>query len=317
MSCYKSFHGTFAAVILLSAGLLAAVHAAEPAVTGQKKMEIDPDARIGEPVFKEDKKVWSYTVSSPYLNGENEVEVLLPDTFDKTKKYRVLYALPVEKGIGGHFGDALQEMRNADVQNRHNLICVTMAFDSTPWYGAHPTNPKIRHEQYILKVVAPLIESRYPALGTPEGRLLLGFSKSGWGAFSLILRNPDVFGYACSWDAPLVVGWPGGWGIKDHFGTQENFEKYQVSKLFETQAAFFKDRTRLVLLGETLFGPAVCPDKRGHTVLAHETMSALGIRHAYRDDLKFTHSWISKAGPDRGWLKPAVAQLMEIVNHPK
>ena len=132
----------------------------------------------------------------------------------------------------------------------------------------------------------------------------------------MILRNPDFFGYACSWDAPLMANWPGGWGIQAHFGTQENFEKYQISKLLEKQAAPFRERTRLALLGETLFGAGGCPDKRGHTVLAHETMSALGIRHAYRDDLKFTHSWKSKGGPDQGWLKPAVTQFLEIVTAP-
>ena len=303
-----------AVAVILSAGWLSASQATEPAFKAPKKMEIDPEAKIGEPVFKEDKKVWSYTVSSPYLNGENEVEVLLPDSFDKKKKYRVLYVLPVEKGIGGHFGDGLQEMRKADVQNRHDLICVTMAFDGIPWYGAHATDPKIRQEEYILKVVVPLVESRYPTLGTPEGRLLIGFSKSGCGAFSLILRNPDVFGYACSWDAPLMVDWPGGWGIKEHFGTQENFEKYHVSKLFETRAPFFKDRPRLVLLGEFLFGPGGrFPDKRGHTVLAHEKMTALGIQHVFRDDLHVHHQWTSDRGVDQGWEKPAVEALISIV----
>ena len=304
------YPGAIAAVILLAS----VMHAAEPAAQGQKEMEIEPGAMIGAPVFKVERKVWSYSVSSPYLNGKNEVEVLLPDTFEKTRKYRVLYVLPVEKGIGGHFGDGLQEMRKADVQNRHSVICVTMAFDGTPWYGAHATDPKIRHEEHILRVVVPLVESRYPTLGTREGRLLLGFSKSGWGAFSLILRNPDIFGYACSWDAPLMVDWPGSWGIKEHFGTQENFEKYQVSKLFEKRAAFFKERPRLVLLGEFLFGPGGrLPDKRGHTVLAHERMTALGIQHVYRDDLRVHHQWTTDRGVDQGWEKPAVEALMSIV----
>ena len=47
-----------------------------------------------------------------------------------------------------------------------------------------------------MKTVVPLIEEHYSALGTAEGRLLFGFSKSGWGALTLILRNPDFFGYA-------------------------------------------------------------------------------------------------------------------------
>jgi hypothetical protein len=62
---------------------------------------------------------------------------------------------------------------------------------------------------------------------TACGLLLLGFSKSGWGAlFSLLLRHPDVFGKAAAWDAPLVMDSPGRHGNGDIFGTPENFEKY-------------------------------------------------------------------------------------------
>ena len=32
-----------------------------------------------------------------------------------------------------------------------------------------------------MKTVVPLIEEHYSTLGTAEGRLLFGFSKSGWG----------------------------------------------------------------------------------------------------------------------------------------
>jgi len=307
-------------IMIISKPLLAQTVApsAAPAarITDGSASHVGNDAapEITEPVFKNDKNVWSYEVSSAYLSGTNEIEVLLPDNFDKMRKYRVLYALPVEPGIGGLFGDSLQEIRKTGLQDRYGLICVAAAFDTRPWFGANPTNPRIRHEDYMMKIVAPLIESRYPTIGDREGRLLLGFSKSGCGAFSLILRNPDFFGYACSWDAPLMVNWPGGWGIREHFGTQENFERYQVSKLLEKQAAQFRGKVRLVLLGETLFGKAVCPDPRGHTVAAHEMMTALGIRHAYRDDLHFTHSWVAKGGPDKGWLKPAIIQLMEAVN---
>jgi len=296
---------------------LAAASAAEEVGGKAKKLEMDPEAKVAGPVFKKEKQVWGYKVTSPYLKGENEVEVLLPDTFDKAKQYRVLYVLPVEPGIGGYFGDGLQEMRKADVHNRYDLICVAMAFDTVPWFGAHATDPQIRHEDHLMKVVVPLVESRCPTLGTREGRLLLGFSKSGWGAFSLILRNPGFFGYACSWDAPLMVEWPGNWGIKEHFGTQENFEKYQIPRLFEKQASLFKKRTRLVLLGEMVFGAADSPDTRGHAVLAHEKMTELGIRHAYRNDLKIPHQWKSDAGPDKGWEKPAVDMLMEIANAPE
>ena len=48
------------------------------------------------------------------------------------------------------------------------------------------------------------IEQHYPARADRDGRLLVGFSKSGWGAYSLLLRHPDRFGKAAAWDAPLM-----------------------------------------------------------------------------------------------------------------
>jgi len=49
----------------------------------------------------------------------------------------------------------------------------------------------------------PFIEKHYSTKDAPEVRFLLGFSKSWWGAFSLIMTYPEFFGYAASWDAPM------------------------------------------------------------------------------------------------------------------
>ena len=199
----------------------------------------DADYRlVGGPTFVKEKGVWRYEVESPYQRGRNPIEVLLPDRFDPKdadKKYRVLYVLPVEPGIGGRWGDGLQEVRRADAHNRHGLICVAPAFDTLPWYGSHPTDPKIRHEDYLKRVVVPLVEGRYPTVAGREGRLLVGFSKSGWGAFTLIFRDPDFFGYAAAWDAPLMLS-ADDFGVFEtgpHFGTKENFARYLPAKLAE------------------------------------------------------------------------------------
>ena len=88
-------------------------------------------------------------------------------------------------------------------------------FSHLPWYADHPTDPDIRQESYLLEVVIPFIEANYPARADRRGRLLLGFSKSGWGAYSLLLRHPDVFGKAAAWDAPLMMSEPGKYGSGD------------------------------------------------------------------------------------------------------
>ena len=162
---------------------------------------------------------------------------MLPDEIDRELRHPVVYVLPVEARREHRYGDGLLEVRRHDLHNRFSAIFVAPTFSHLPWYADHPTDPLIRQETYLLKVVIPFVEGHYPAKPEPGGRLLLGFSKSGWGAFSLLLRHPDVFGKAAAWDAPLMMDGPGRYGSGDIFGTPENFEGYRVTGLLERRAA--------------------------------------------------------------------------------
>ena len=272
-----------------------------------RELMLDASAETVGPAFDAADGVWRFTVRSQYQRGPNAIEVLLPDCFDASRTYPVLYVLPVETGLGGHYGNGLQEVRKAGLHNKHGLIAVAPAFDTEPWFGDNPADPTIRHESYVIRVVVPLVEGRYPTLGTAEGRLLVGFSKSGWGAFTLILRNPDFFGYAAAWDAPLMLEerW---WRMVEQFGGDGNFQKYRPADLFEWQARHFRGKTRLVLLGECGFGgePGGKYAGRSHTVEAHQKMEAMGIRHIYRNDVRVEHRW------DSGWVPVAVDAMMAL-----
>jgi len=279
------------AIALLCAVLIAsATLAATTAWAGE------PDVKVRGPV-KGDQGIIIWTVESPFQYGPNAIEVLLPDKMEPERKYPVLYVLPVIPGrVGGEFGNSLLEIKRLDLANKHQVICVSPAFDRVPWYADHPTNPKIRQESYLLKVVLPLIEEKYPAIAAPEGRLLIGFSKSGWGAFTLLLRHPDVFGGAASWDAPMAGDKPR-YAMDVVVATQENFEKYHVMTLLEQRAELLKKQPRrLVLMGHDIFG--------AETEKVHQRMLALGIPHEYDNAVTVKHRW------DTGWMEKAVERLM-------
>ena len=148
-----------------------------------------------------------------------------------------------------------------------------------------------------MKVVLPFVERTYPVIAEPRGRLLLGFSKSGWGAVSLLLRHPDVFGRAAAFDAPLMAQWPGAWGIAEQFGTKEGFEPYYIPGLLEKQPPNFKGSSRLILIGYGNF--------RDHMERADALMKKLDITHEYHDGPKRRHHWYS------GWVPEAVESLMK------
>lgn len=236
-------------------------------------------------------------VESPCQAGQTEIKLLLPDRLKPGNRYPVVYVLPAEAGNESKFGDGLLEVKRHDLHNKHNAIFVTPTFSQLPWYLDHPTHLGIRQESHFLKVVVPFIEKRYPVQTNADGRFLLGFSKSGWGAFSLLLRHPEIFGKAAAWDAPLMKDKSDQFGVGKIFGTQENFEKYWITKLLQQRVAELRGTKRLILTGYGVF--------RQHHQQAHELMTKLGVPHEYRDGPQRKHDWHS------GWLEEAVELLLE------
>lgn len=237
-----------------------------------------------------------HTVKSPFQAGTTRVRVLLPEKLDTRKRHRVLYVLPVERQDGRRYGFGLLEAKRAKLHDKYGLICVEPTFSHLPWYADHPTDKSIRQESYLLKVVIPLIESRYPARKKPADRLLVGFSKSGWGAWSLLLRNPDVFGKAAAWDAPLMQSLPNRFGMGPIFGTRENFRDYEITALLRRRAKLLRKSNRLVLTGYGNF--------RKHHVQVREILNELGAQCVYLDGPHRKHVWGS------GWLPEIVERLV-------
>lgn len=254
----------------------------------------DPDATVSD--AKTEDGVLVHEVKSPYQSGTTRLCVLLPDLPEKGKMYPVVYVLPVEAGTESRYGDGLKEVKKLGLHNALRAVFVAPTFSHLPWYADHPTKADVRQETYFLKVVVPFVEKTYPAKAEPGGRLLLGFSKSGWGAYSLLLRHPDTFGKAAAWDAPLMMDKPGAYGSGDIFGTADNFAGYRVSKLLEDNPAKFQKESRFVLLGYGNF--------RDHHKQAHELMDKLKVPHEYRDGPARKHDWHS------GWVKEAAEFLL-------
>jgi hypothetical protein len=276
---------------MIRIGLLLAVIVVAHAACAQQ-----PDEALIADATRGADAVLTHTVRSPRQRAATEIRVLLPDQLDAAKRYRVLYVLPVEAAHGNRYGDGLREAKRLDLHNRFRLICVAPSFADLPWYADHPTDEQLQQESYLLRDVVPFVDANYPVVPGPSGRLLVGFSKSGWGAFSLLLRNPTMFSKAAAWDAPLNMQAPNKYGMGPIFGTQENFEQYQVTRLLPERADGLRAETRLFHLGYDNF--------REHHEAVEAMLSAQNIAHIYRDGPKRKHIWES------GWLQEAVELLM-------
>lgn len=254
---------------------------------------VEPPAQVGRALANED-GVLSHAVQSPFQAGETKIHVLLPQQ-QSERRIRTLYVLPVERFDGHAWGDALAEIRRHGLHNKHHLMCVMPTFSHMPWYADHPTDPLIRQESYFLNVVMPFVERTYPVPRGGSGRMLLGFSKSGWGACSLLLRHPEIFSRAAAWDAPLGQQSPNKYGMREVFPNQSDLDQYCVWDLLKQQANLLKASSRLALLGYGVF--------RGHHQATHYRMMNLGIPHTYEDGPKCEHHWES------GWVSNAINHL--------
>ena len=256
----------------------------------------DDEPTISE-AERDEHGILTHSVRSEFQAAPTRIRVLLPEHQQPGERFPVVYVLPVEPQGENRYGDGLAEVLKHGLHRNLRAIFVAPTFAHLPWYADHPTDPGIRQERHLLEVVLPFVEATYPARAEPGGRLLLGFSKSGWGAYSLLLRHPEVFGRAAAWDAPLMMGQPGRYGSGPIFGSVENFECYRISRLLEERAGQLGEDVRLILLGYGNF-------REDHR-MAHALMERLEIPHVYRDGPERVHDWHS------GWVSEAVALLLE------
>ena len=246
-----------------------------------------------------------HKVRSPYQAADTALRVLLPDNLEAGKRYRVLYVLPVhEAGVYRH-GDGLTEIRKLGYHNTHSLICAAPAFTTKPWFADHDLNPEKRDESHLLKTVVPFVDEHYPTITAKEGRLLIGFSKSGWGALTLLLRNPEVFHKAVGWDigirvdtGPFDEAFDRVSRVARDFGSFENFEKYRISKLVRTHAKGLGDEVRLFYFNRD-------GNVRGWGgAQIHDLLVEQGIPHRYVFEPYRDHRW------DSGWIPEAMEFLV-------
>ena len=262
----------------------------------------------------------THTVESEFQAKPTEIRVLLPDKYDSAKMSRVLFVLPVEAGRESKYGDGLAEVKRCDLHNKYGLICVAPTFAHLPWYADHPTDKSIRQETYFVQVVVPFIDRTYtqrrmdassvrsstdsdgrgvhPTRAERESRWLLGFSKSGWGAWSLLARHPDLFDKAAAWDAPLDMPRFDLYGAAQVFGSQDHFETHRVLPALLNCPALKTTSPRLVLTGYDNF--------RTHHETAHRLLDEAQVPHIYRDGPKLKHVWNS------GWVEEAVELLVTL-----
>jgi hypothetical protein len=245
----------------------------------------------------------TYFLSSEYVNGESRVQILRPEQ----PTNRILYLLPVTPWPGfeekwERLGSGTTEIVKQNFHNRFGYTVVVADFpEHMPWFVDHATDPKRRHESYMMNVLLPFTD-QVLMVKNPV-RDLAGFSKAGFGSLSLLLRHPDVFHAASVWD-------PGGLlqsydsdaakGLGHAAGSKTHFDRYRLSTSVRKNASHFRGPNRIAISGYS--NDAFLQRLRAlRGILDGEDLSYL-----YTESAQLPHRWSS------GWMEQALVSLEQM-----
>jgi hypothetical protein len=243
--------------------------------------------------------VQSYQVFSPDNGpGLQVMRVLVPKHPAPGVPHNFLYVLPVQPQLGNVFNDGLDTVRKLDGQDRYNLTIIEPTFAIAPWYADNPKNPNVQYETFMTSEIVPWVEKNLAITGH-EQNWLIGFSKSGLGGQDLILKHPDIFALAASWDFPADMSSYGGLGAGASYGTNANFQaNYQLTAAFvKAHSGPFLRQNRIWIGGNRVF-PTDISDYA-------KLLAKVGIRFTREAPRSMRHSW------DSGWVPDALAALRQ------
>ncbi len=233
-------------------------------------------------------------------DGAQTLRVLPPTHPNAGVAHNFLYVLPVEPGLGNTFGDGIDTMLAADAQDQYNLTIVEPTFSIDPWYANNPNDPNLQYETFMTTELEPWVQANLSTTGT-EHNWLIGFSKSGIGAQDLILKHPDLFQLAASWDFPADMAAYDDYAPSsaDNYGTDANFQaNYRLTAAFlDAHKSPFLTNNRIWIGG----GEAFPTDVSDYDAL----LTSEGILHTTGPSQLISHGW------DSGWVPEALAGLYQ------
>ena len=245
--------------------------------------------------------VASYNVTSADDSGSPLVmRVLKPTNPAPGVAHNFLFVLPVEPGLGTTYGDGLETLRALDAQDKYNLTIIEPSFAIDPWYADNPLNAGVQYETFLTQQLVPWVQQNLATTGR-EQNWLIGFSKSGEGGQDLILKHPDIFSLAASWDFPADMGSYTAFGSSttDAYGTDANFQaNYRLTPAFlDAHKDPFLKNNRIWIGGYQVFQT----DVSDYDAL----LTSEGIVHSTETPTAMAHSW------DSGWVPLALTALYQ------
>jgi putative esterase len=245
--------------------------------------------------------VESYDViSARNGDGPEVLRVLRPANPAPGVMHNFLYALPVEAGLGTTYGDGIATLQGMNAHNQYDLTIIEPSFAMEPWFADNPSDANLRYEAFMTTELQPWVKAHLATTGT-EQHWLIGFSKSGIGGQDLLLKHPDLFTLAASWDFPADLSSYDQFGSSStgSYGTDANFQaNYRLTQSFiDAHRAPFVANNRLWIGGYEAFQT----DMTDYDAL----LTSEGVQHSTEAPTLMSHHW------DGGWVPIALAALAQ------
>jgi hypothetical protein len=245
--------------------------------------------------------VESYDViSAKNGDGPQVLRVLRPANPAPGVAHNFLYALPVEAGLGTTYGDGIATLQGVNAHNQYNLTIIEPSFAIEPWFADNPSDANLRYEAFMTTELQPWVRAHLATTGT-EQHWLIGFSKSGIGGQDLLLKHPDLFTLAASWDFPADMSSYDQFGSSSagSYGNDASFQaNYRLTQSFlDAHRAPFVTSNRMWIGGYEAFQT----DMTDYDAL----LTSEGIRHSTEAPTLMGHRW------DGGWVPIALAALAQ------
>ncbi len=155
----------------------------------------------------------------------------------------------------------------------------------------------MNYETFVATSLTQWADSTFATTGT-EKNLLLGFSKSGYGALDLLFKHPTVFSAAAAWDFPAdMPNYDSIASASGNYGTNANFQaNYQLTGSFiDGLKAPFLSQDRIWMSGYAVFQKDIAD--------FDALLTAHGVDHTLAPQAASVHAW------QGSWLPEAVSGL--------
>jgi enterochelin esterase-like enzyme len=163
----------------------------------------------------------SITLHSEALDKDMRINVYLPEGYDGSKAYPVLYFLPDYGGGAAIVFGIYEAGRYADTLTRDGkikpLIIVSTNMDRS--FGINSAGSvksfetssgksftKGPYEDYIVNDLIPYVDSSFRTVADGSGRYIGGYSMGGFAALHIAFRHPGFFSKAGGHSPSLFVG---------------------------------------------------------------------------------------------------------------